>query len=280
MTRRNSLDDLDWVVWDLLVWDPKRLVEPGIGERTSTAMTELAGTLGCVFVQCGDDDDVDGVAYYSWLVRIPRKEHLRHNNQGTPIAIATLHAHLRRQLPVDLHDWDIHPDVDRSLRGAAGRILRHAYSDLLDPLEVALLGLRRDGAETLDPEAKYWWGDDSTIAGDYALWLCKDPEPAVRTFPPWLIVKAGLTADDDFWVSHSGQGLRLYGIKPGSPILLLPRPDECQWLVTVTTTTFLTPATARHPRAVGASHRWTSRDGRDLAHRVAGDLKALIASIS
>jgi hypothetical protein len=46
-------------------------------------MTEMAASLGCVFELCCDDDAVDGVPRYSWLVRVPRDEHLRRNDQGT-----------------------------------------------------------------------------------------------------------------------------------------------------------------------------------------------------
>ena len=274
----HGLDDLDWVVWDLQVWDPGALTEPGVGDRTAQAMTELAGSLGCVFVQCCDDDAVDGVPYYSSLVRVPRDEHLRRNDQGVPVVIAALHAHLRPQVPATVHDWRVHPDRTLSLSDAAGRVLRRAYDDLLDPLEVALLGLRRDGAQAMDPEARCWWSDDETMAGTYTMWLCKDPD--VETWQRWLLVQAGLVVADDVWDGRQGQGLRRFGVKPGSPGLLLPRPSACQWMIAVTTGTFMTPPAGARPEAVGASYRWTSRDGQDLAHRVATDLKALVPGVN
>lgn len=115
-------------------------------------------------------------------------------------------------------------------------------------------------------------------AGTYAMRLCKDPD--VESWQPWLLVYAGLVGTDDFWDGRQGQGLRRFGVKPGSPVLLLPRPLAYQWMITVTTGTFMTPPAAAHPQAVGASYRWTARDGQDLAHRVATDLKALLPGIN
>ena len=267
------LDELDWVVWNLQVWDPGALTEPDVGTRTAQGMTQMAASFGCVFDLCCDDDAVDGVPYYSWLVRVPRAEHLRRNDQGIPVAVAALHAHLRTQVPAQVHDWQVHPDRTLSFTDAAGRVLRRAYGDLLDPLEAALLGFRRDGAQDIDPEARCWCNADEAMAGTYTMWLSKDPD--VETWQPWLLIHAGLIVTDDFWSGRQGQGLRRFGVTPGSPVLLLPRPAACQWMITVTTGTFMTPPTAVHPRAVGASYRWTSRDGGDLAHRVATDLAAL-----
>lgn len=59
----DELDSLDWIVWNIEVLDPAALTKGG---RTEQAMTEMAGSLGCVFVQCWDGDTVDGVPYYSW----------------------------------------------------------------------------------------------------------------------------------------------------------------------------------------------------------------------
>src|SRR5262249_27428495 len=60
--------------------------------------------------------------------------------------------------------------------GTSGRVLRSVRRPA-GPLEGALLGLRPDGAEALDPEARCWsWGDGgNALAGTYALWLCQDP---------------------------------------------------------------------------------------------------------
>jgi len=51
-------------------------------------------------------------------------------------------------------------------------------------------------------------------------------------------------------------------------------------MIAVTTGTFMTPPAGARPEAVGASYRWTSRDGQDLAHRVATDLKALVPGVN
>jgi hypothetical protein len=205
-------------------------------------------------------------------VRVPRVEHLRRDDQGIPVVVAALHDHLRTQLPQLVDQWRINPDRDLSWRDEAGRVLREAYDDLLDPLEVALLGLRRDGAQKLDPEARcWWWSDSGELAGTYALWLCQDPD--VEGLQRWLIVNAGLAVADSFWTGRHGQGLRRFGVKPGNPALVWPRPAGQQWLVTVTTGSFMIPTTARRP---GASYRWTGGDGKALADRVGADLHALL----
>ncbi len=272
--RADELDDLDWVVWELLVREPAGRVEPGVGERTGDAVTQMAGTLGCVFVECCDDDTADEVPYYSWLVRVPRHEHRRRNRQGIPHAVAALHAHLRAQLPDRVDDWQIRPDRTLSWSEEAGRGLRRTYDDLLNPLEVALLGVRRDGAQRLDPEARCWWRDNDQMAGLYTLWLCRDPDVGVGQ--RWLLVRAGLVVADGFWNSRPGRGLRRFGVEPGGPVLVIPRPAAHQWMVTVTTATFMVSPGAPRPDAVGASYWWTSRDGQGLARRVATDLTAML----
>jgi hypothetical protein len=184
---------------------------------------------------------------------------------------------LRTQLPNQVDDWQVRPDRTLSCNDEAGRGLRRTYDDLLNPLEVALLGLRRDGAQRLDPEARCWWSDNNQMAGLYTLWLCRDPD--VEVVQPWLLVSAGLVVADDFWNSRPGQGLRRFGVKPGNPVLVIPRPETHQWMVTVPTGTFMTPPGAPRPDAVGASYRWTSRDGRSLARRVETDLTAMLPAL-
>jgi hypothetical protein len=273
-----ELDELDWVVWNLEVQDPGELTESGVGERTAPAVMRLAGSLGCVFVQCCDDDAVDGVPYYSWLVRVPREEHRRRDDQGIPSVVGALHAHLRTQVPDRVDQWRIYPERDLSWRDDAGRVLRSGYDDLLDPLEAVLLGLRRDGAQQIDPEARCWWwsADRTVLAGTYTLWLCQDPD--VEDSGRWLFVNAGLTVTDTFWDGRPGQGLLRSGVTPGNPVLVWPRPAAHQWLITVTTATFMISPTAPRPDAVGAAYRWTSRDGTALAGRVGVDLRALLGS--
>ena len=43
------------------------------------------------------------------------------------------------------------------------------------PLEVALLGLRRDGAQEIDPHLRCYTNGEEPLVGRYAMWLCKDP---------------------------------------------------------------------------------------------------------
>jgi hypothetical protein len=188
-TDGDELDGLDWVVWEHRGPRPRRPDRAG-RRRACRAGDDADRRLARLRVRAVlRRDAVDEVPYYSWLVRVPRHEHLRRNAQGTPVVVAALHAYLRTQPPAQVDDWQVRPDRTLSRSDQAGRALRRAHDDLLDALEVALLGLRRDGAQDLDPEARCWWREHDRMAGIYTLWLCRDPD--VEVVGRWLLVTAG-----------------------------------------------------------------------------------------
>ncbi|MCE7011803.1 hypothetical protein LWC34_54665 [Kibdelosporangium philippinense] len=277
-----DLARLGWIVWTIEVRDPEQRAAPDIGARTEQAMTEMAGSLGCVFSHCVDDDSYDLTpegTYYSWSVRVPRGEHLRRNEHGVPIAVAALWDYLRTKLPKGLDDWHVRPDRDLSLRDAAADVLREAYPDLLRPMEVAMLGLRRDGAQNLDPRAECWSGIGATMAGSYALWVATDPG---ATTPCWLVLHVGMVPPAGFWSSSAGQRMSRFSPDRSDPVLILPRPPAPLWMATIETGAFTTNAEARltDPHTVGARHEWTSPDAEQLAHRVSRDLQALFPRLA
>lgn len=126
-----------------------------------------------------------------------------------PIAVAALRDYLRTQLPTGVDNWHVRPDHDLSLRDAAADVIRQAYPDLLRPLEVAMLGLRRDGAQNLDPRAECWSGIGTTMAGSYALLLANDPG---ATTPCWLVLRVDMAPPTGFWSSAAGQRMSRFSL--------------------------------------------------------------------
>ncbi|MEU5438893.1 hypothetical protein AB0G73_36950 [Streptomyces sp. NPDC020719] len=272
-----DLLEYDWVVWELEVRDPHVLTPPGVGERTEQALTELAGGLGCVFDHCVDDDSYDGSdagTYYAWLVRVPQAEHRRRGADGLPLVVAPLWEFLRTQLPAGLDAWTVTPHLDLSFRRAAGDLLKDAYADLLDPVEVALLGSRREGAERIEPLVKVWGADSDYVIGTYAMLLARDPDVPADESAPWLVLEVGVTADPSLLTSPAGTQAQRFGVSTPAPLLLLPRPARPVWTAAVTTHPF-TNDHSPSPRGVGARHQWTAADPAQLAARVARDLHAL-----
>ncbi len=72
---------------------------------------------------------------------------------GLPQVIDPLRQYLTTQLPEGLL-WEITPDREYTYDVAGSTAMRVAYDDLTGPFERALIPLRRDGADALDPRAK------------------------------------------------------------------------------------------------------------------------------
>lgn len=277
----SDLDHCSWIVWDLEVRDPRQLAREGVAARTEKPMKELASSLGCVLDACTDDDSYDLTpqgTYYSWLVRVPRSEHERRGQQGIPVVVSQLQQLLRTLLPSELDDWRTGPDRSLTLLDAAGTALHELYADLLEPFETALVPLRRDGAEKLEPRVQTWAVDEPT-SGTYALWLCSDPDPADMS---WLVLHVGLVAGPGFWSSQAGESLRRFGVVEDSPVLMTPRPSSPTWWASLDTALFSKGARPNSPaaRGAGARHQWTSQDAAVLADRVVRDLHALFPKLS
>jgi hypothetical protein len=266
-----------WVVWCLEVRDPQQLTPDGLADRTQHSMTELAGSLGCVFDHCDDYDSMDGTpasTYYAWFVRVPQAEHQRRGPDSLPVAIRALYDHLRSQLPPALTDWRLEPDRNLTRRAVADVYFKDVYADVIQPLEVALLGLRRDGAEKLDPHVYLWAQDGEAAGATYALWLCKSPDDPSW----WLYLQVGYLAGEEIWNGPLGRGFRRFGVSPQSPILTFPRPETAMWVARVETARI--PPGALVTDLVFACHQWIAADGEELADRVARDLTSLFPRLA
>ncbi|MFG3310288.1 hypothetical protein [Streptomyces wuyuanensis] len=181
--------DFAWVVWRLEVKDPQQLAgeDPDLDGRTQEAMTELAGSLGCVYEHCVDSDSYpDGTPYYAWWVRLPATEHAQRDKDGVPQALGALRQYLTAQLPDGLK-WEITPDREYTIDHAGSEAMRAAYDDVIAPFEQALMPLRQDGADALDPQAKVWKWEEQVLVGTFDLWLCKDLDRSHA----WLVVTVG-----------------------------------------------------------------------------------------
>ncbi|WP_406500194.1 hypothetical protein OG936_37560 [Streptomyces sp. NBC_00846] len=215
--------DFEWVVWRLEVQDPQQLAgeDPDLDERTQETMTELAASLGCVYELCVDYDSYDDeTPYYAWWVRVPTAEHARRGENGLPVAVDRLHRYLAGQLP-DLPHWEIVPDQERTVDHAASSAMRGAYDDLITPFERALMPLRRDGADALDPRAKVWKWEKDLLVGTFDLWLCNDPDRPHT----WLVVTVGLWTEPQLFDEEPAARLGHFGFTPAPPTAVPAPPD-------------------------------------------------------
>ncbi|PJN14659.1 hypothetical protein CG724_33845 [Streptomyces sp. CB02120-2] len=269
-------NDFEWVVWRLEVRDPQRLAgeEPVLDERTRETLTELAASLGCVYELCVDYDSYDDdTPYYAWWVRLPASEHATVGKDGLPLVIAPLREYLTTQLPVGLR-WEITPDRELTYDHASSTTLRAAYDDLIAPFERALMPLRRDGADALDPRARVWKWQKELLAGTFDLWLCTDPDRSGT----WLVVTVGLWTEPQFLEQEPAAHLGHFDFTPHHPLLLLPRPPgPATFTARVTSGAFPSKNSSRAKAAdaLGTAHQWSANDPVVLADRVARDLKLL-----
>ena len=188
--RVKDFKDFEWVVWRIEVQDPSRLAgeDPDLDERTRETMMELAASLGCVYEHCVDYDSYDDeTPYYAWWVRLPAAEYARLDKDGMPLAIAPLRQYLTTQLPDGLK-WEITLDRELTYDHAGSAAMRAEYGDLIAPFERALIPLRVDGTDALDPRAKVWKWEENLLVGTFDLWLCNDPDHPHT----WIVVTVGL----------------------------------------------------------------------------------------
>ncbi|WP_327687309.1 hypothetical protein [Streptomyces sp. NBC_00467] len=280
-------DDYAWVVWRIKVDDPGRRVAssessdqgPGLAEQMRQPMTELAASLGCVYLDCCDDDTYENdVQYYAWWIRVPAAEHARLADHGLPVAVHRLHRYLADQLP-DLQHWEVAPDRDRTVDHAASSALREDYEDLLAPFECALMPLRRDGAEKLDPRATVWRWEKDLLVGSFDLWLCDDPvQPS-----SWLVATVGLWTEPQLFDEEPAARHGHFGFTPHQPLLFLPRPQgPSTFTARIQSGAFPGRHASRAPEidASGAAHQWTANDPIVLADRIAHDVRLLWPHLS
>jgi hypothetical protein len=100
------------------------------------------------------------------------------------------------------------------------------------------LGLRRDGAQEIEPLLRCHTGGEDPLAGTYALLLAHDPDVAESEFAPWLVLYTGHIPPAGFWTTPTGAQLTRFSCTD-HPILLLPRPAAATWWISVATAPFV-----------------------------------------
>ncbi|MEU5241635.1 hypothetical protein ACH4UR_35585 [Streptomyces lydicus] len=271
-----DFNDFEWVVWRIEVQDPQQLAgeDPDLDERTEETMTQLASSLDCVYEHCVDyDSDADGTPYYAWWVRLPAAEHARQDKVGIPQALGPLRQYLTTQLPDGLK-WEITPDRQYTVDHASSTAMRTAYDDLIAPFERALIPLRRDGADALDPRAKVRKWETNLSVGTFDLWLCNDPDSPHT----WLVVTVGLWTESQLFDEEHVARLDHFDFNRHHPLLFLPRPPgPVTFTARAVSGAFPSKSSSRAKAAdaIGTAHQWTANDPAVLAERVVYDLKLL-----
>ncbi|MFF4854657.1 hypothetical protein ACFY2N_07135 [Streptomyces rubiginosohelvolus] len=130
-----------------------------------------------------------------------------------------LREYLTAQLPAGLQ-WEIAPDRECTIDQAGSDALRAAYEGLIVPFEQALMLLRRDGAEALDPRAKVWKWEGNLLVGTFDLWLCDDPDRPHT----WLAVTVGFLTEPLLFDEEPAARPGHFGFTSHHPLLFLPRP--------------------------------------------------------
>ncbi|MFC0843452.1 hypothetical protein ACFH04_06850 [Streptomyces noboritoensis] len=148
-------------------------------------------------------------------------------------------------------------------------------------MEDAFLARRSDGAEELDPLARLWHEDKTTMVGDYAIWLGRDPNDMHQP-RLWLVLPAGIWPEtdadnqqmypltrDNIGQATSGS-LDHFDLEYGRPVLLLPRPKNPIFTIQVTSGSFPGKGILfeREARSEGFKCQWSGRDPKTLVARV------------
>jgi hypothetical protein len=266
-------------VWAVEVWDPARiLVDDDVSERTADTAADAAARFGGSFMSCSDDDEVDGVPYYRWLIRLPQAEHRDRTAHGVPVAVDSVRRSLESSLPVPFDDWACYPHELLSFDEAISVYLRDAYADLLDVIEARLLPRRRDGAETPAPVAR-WYGDqlsDGSLVAHYTIWLSRQPASIA-----WSLLTVGFVPD-----ALPGKPVGSTWITGDHPVLLAPRPSThltWTWMANLTLGGFHddvgNPGVIATRPADGSRHQWQAADPSRLADLIEHDLRLFLPNL-
>lgn len=279
--RDEHLQQVDWVTWSVFVLDPEEAAPEDVADLTGAQVAAIASEWGGVFEHCVDYDSIEDTRYYEWSIRIPQAEHSRRGSDGLPVVMSNISKMLRDVLPAALTGWEVHHDRDDTRREAIAQLFRSTYPDLITALDDAFLARRSEGAEELDPLAKLWHEDKTTMVGDYTIWLSRDPND-VHQPRLWLVLTAGVWPETDadnqqmypltrYNIGHATSGsLDHFDLEYGRPVLLLPRPKNPIFTVQVKSGSFPGKGILfeREAKAEGFKCQWTGRDPKVLVARV------------
>jgi hypothetical protein len=135
---RANLDVYPWVVWEIMVRDPREvLAHADVPELTRVAATEAARLYGCVYEYCVDDDNLpDGTKYYKWYIGVKQSENRQRVGQSgsEPQVVAELLGALLSVLPKEFDD-----NTDLWTRGPSlyPTYVRNEIDEGYSPTEIA-----------------------------------------------------------------------------------------------------------------------------------------------
>jgi hypothetical protein len=267
------------VVWAITVEDPaKHLVDANVRECTADTAAVTAAQHGAAFLWCNDDNGDDTYPYYRWYVRLPQEEHRRRTEQGMPVAVEAVYQALKDALPARLDGWSVWPDDDISFDDELSAHFRDVYADLLDVVDARLTPLRCDGAESIDPRAR-WWQDrlsDGSMVANYTVWLGLRPEQV-----GWVCLTVGFVAD-----ALPGEPVGRTWVASDVPVLLLPRPRRHRtwtWMANLKLGGFIDdpgrPGTIATRPSDGSRYQWQAGDPQRLVDLIEHDLRLLLPNL-
>jgi hypothetical protein len=267
---KDMYEDYAWTVWQISAEDP-RPGSPDFDALIEPSLAQAAAGLGCDFDMYSVDAVFVGpvetdIGVHSWYVRVPRDQYMA---GGPPQCVRQLVEHLRTLVPSELGGWSAQVHGDFTVRHELDALFKEEYADLITPLEAALLGMRRDGAQEMNPQTYLWHGslDGGPSVATYTMWLGRDPDYQDRDTSAWLHLQAGFLPRPAFQTTPAAQKLAKYQFAPATPLLLMPRPDTGRWVARLSSPSIGNATVAP---------LWSAATGPELAERVACDLQLLL----
>lgn len=279
LPRPDALGTYGSVIWAIEVVDPEKSVAAdSVSEQTSGLAEQVAASFACDFICCADDDEIDGVPYYKWLFRVPRVENRRQTADGVPLVVSEVCSVLQSVMP-ELDRWECHADNFLSYEEAVSTYIRTSYADLLDVIDVRLLPLRRDGAESIEPDARHAGHlDDGSLIAGYTIFLCSDGH---AKYPRWITIRVGFVPS-----ALPGEPVGRARVTADLPVLLAPRPRPHRtwtWMACLSLGAFTgdpdNPSIIATQPSEGSRYQWQSGDPDRLADMIERDLRMLLPQL-
>lgn len=215
-----TLEQMDHVVWNVTFWDVEGVLfrdDPDeditrtlrtqgrwwVSDYTEPTVTDAALAVGLSLDSCSDEDEVHGVRYYEWRLRVPQVEHCRTTTDGVPVLVKQMQGVIADLLPQAQSRWEFSINTYFTWWNYLESAVREDYSVLLTPLEAAFRERLPSDEEVGWQDAmqvRSWWSIDTTEfctteipvgdvlgGGQPSAWLeiGMRPTEATLTHPQW-----------------------------------------------------------------------------------------------